>query len=94
MVVALYVCDAACLPIVYQAGERRIGYFESLKVRGLSYLGGAFNYELGQAGIAWGMAHRQRTSLLRMLSRTIVLAYHDAVILLAMGLVGSLMTGN
>jgi hypothetical protein len=94
IVFALYVCDTACLPLVYSVGGRRVGYFEAIKVRGLSYLGGAFNYELGQAGIAWGMARIQDTSLLRMLSRTIVLAYHDAVILLAMGLTGSLLTDD
>jgi hypothetical protein len=93
MVFALYACDAACLPLVYSVSGR-IGYFQALKVRGLSYLAGAFNYELGQTGIAWGMAQLQQTSLLRMLSRTIVLAYHDAVILLVMGLTGSLLTDD
>ena len=94
MAFALYLCDAACLPVVYSVGDRRVGYLGALKVRGLSYLGGAFNYELGQAGIAWGMARLQDASLLRMLSRTVVLAYHDAVILLAMGLTGSLLTDD
>jgi hypothetical protein len=94
MAFALYLCDAACLPVVYSVGDRRVGYLGALKVRGLSYLGGAFNYELGQAGIAWGMARLQDKSLLRMLSRTVVLAYHDAVILLAMGLTGSLLTDD
>jgi hypothetical protein len=94
MVVALYLCDAACLPVVYAVDGRRISFLQSLHVRGLSYLGGAFNYEVGQAGIAWGMARLQDASLLRMLSRSVVLAYHDAVILLAMGLGGSLMSDD
>src|SRR4051812_29456435 len=71
MVFALYLCDAACLPLVYSVSGHHIGYLQALKVRGLSYLGGAFNYELGQTGIAWGMAQLQQTSLLRMLARTV-----------------------
>jgi hypothetical protein len=89
MVLALYLCDALCLPIVYSLTKRNLRYGEALHVRGLSYLGGAFNYELGQAGIAWGVAKLLNVSLLRMLSRSVVLAYHDAVILLSMGLVGA-----
>jgi hypothetical protein len=94
MVVLLYLTDSLCLPIVYETPERRLSYREALHVRGLSYLAGAFNYELGQAGIAYVVARLQQTSLVRMLSRSIVLAYHDAVILLAMGLTGSLLTDN
>jgi hypothetical protein len=94
MVVLLYLTDALCLSVVYETPERRLNLGESLRVRGLSYLAGAFNYELGQAGIAYGVARLQQTSLVRMISRSIVLAYHDAVILLAMGLTGSLLTDN
>jgi hypothetical protein len=94
MVVTLYLCDAVSLPIVYRVESQQFGFLQALHVRGLSYLGGAFNYELGQAGIAWGMARLQQTSLLRMLSRSVVLAYHDAVVLLTMGLVGSLLTSD
>jgi hypothetical protein len=94
MVVLLYATDSLCLPIVYETSERRLRYGEALHVRGLSYLAGAFNYELGQAGIAYVVSRLLQTSLVRMISRSIVLAYHDAVILLAMGLTGSLLTDN
>ncbi len=94
MVVSLYLWDAYCLPAVYGVDGNELPYRKSLHVRGLSYLGGALNYELGQAAIAWGMARLQQTGLLRMLSRSVLLAYHDAVILLAVGLVGSMLTDD
>jgi hypothetical protein len=92
MVIALYLWDAFCLPAVYAIDGRRLPYGKSLHVRGLSYLGGALNYELGQAAIAWGMARLQQANILQMLSRSVLLAYHDAVILLAAGLVGAMLT--
>jgi hypothetical protein len=94
MVVLLYCTDSLCLPVVYETLERRLSYCEALHVRGISYLAGAFNYELGQAGIAYVVARLLQTSLVRMISRSIVLAYHDAVILLTMGLTGSMLTDN
>jgi hypothetical protein len=94
MVVALYLCDALCLPVAYGIEGRQIRYAQALHVRGLAYLAGALNYEIGQGAVAWGMARLQQTKFLRMLARSIVLAYHDAVILLATGLVGALLTNN
>jgi hypothetical protein len=94
MVVALYLWDAFCLPAVYAVDERRVPYRKSLHIRGLSYLGGALNYELGQAAIAWGMARLQPVNILHMLSRSVLLAYHDAVILLAAGLAGAMLTDD
>jgi hypothetical protein len=92
MVVSLYLWDAYCLPAIYGIDDRALPYRKTLHIRGLSYLGGALNYELGQAAIAWGMARLQHTNLLRMLSRSVLLAYHDAVILLVAGLIGALLT--
>jgi hypothetical protein len=94
MVVALYLWDAFCLPAIYCVDACRLPYRHVLHIRGLSYLGGALNYELGQAAIAWGMARLQHTSLLRMLSRSVLLAYHDAVILLTAGLAGAMLTDD
>jgi hypothetical protein len=90
MVLALYFWDAVCLGTVYRVDGHRWGYWRSLHLRGLSYLGGAVNYELGQAGLAWGLARLQQTGLMRMLARSVLLAYHDIVVLLALGLFGSL----
>lgn len=94
MVLALYFWDAVCIPIVYRVEDHRWSYLQSLHWRGLSYLGGAINYELGQAALAWGMAHLQGTSLLRMLSRSVLLAYHDVVVLLGLGFAGSLLSSD
>jgi len=94
MVVGLYLWDAVCLPTVYRVEDHRISYRQALHLRGLSYLGGALNYELGQGALAWGMARTQDTGLLRMLTRSVLLAYHDIVVLLSAGLVGSLLTDD
>jgi hypothetical protein len=40
------------------------------------------------------MARLQQTNILRMLSRTVLLAYHDAVILLVVGLAGAMFTDD
>jgi hypothetical protein len=91
MVIAVYLWDAVCLPTVYRVKENRWSYLRSLQMRGLSYLGGAFHYEVGQAALAWAMARLQKTGVGRMLARTIVLAYHDIVVLLGLGLLGTLL---
>jgi hypothetical protein len=92
MVLLLYLWDAACLPTVYQVQGYRWSYWKSLHLRGLSYLGGAINYELGQGVLAWGAARLQNTGIVRMLARTVVLAYHDLVVLLSMGLAGAVLS--
>ena len=94
MVISLYLWDAFCLPAIYGLDGRDLPYRKTLHIRGLSYLGGALNYELGHAAIAWGMARLQQTGMLRMLSRSVLLAYHDAVILLAVGLAGAMLTDD
>src|SRR3954468_24681895 len=49
MVLAGYLWDAVCLPVVYRIEGPPLGYWRSLHLRGLSYLAGAIHYELGQA---------------------------------------------
>jgi hypothetical protein len=94
MVVALYLWDALCLRVVYQIGSGRITYGQSLHLRGLSYLGGALNYELGQGVLAWAMARLQNTRLVTMLARSVLLAYHDIFVLLLGGGMGTLFSGD
>jgi hypothetical protein len=94
MVVGLYLWDSICLPVVYQSGSGRITYGQALHLRGLSYLGGALNYELGQGVLAWAMARLQNTSLVRMLARSVLLAYHDIFVLLLAGGLGTLISGD
>lgn len=94
MVLALYLWDSVCLPTVYRINDKRWGYARSLRLRGLSYLGGAWNYEVGQAALAWGMSRQQGTSVVLMVARSLLLAYHDIVVLLGLGLVGSLLSSD
>ncbi len=94
MVLALYLWDAVCLSTVYQIDKGRWSYARSLHLRGISYLFGALNYELGQASLAWGAAKAQKTGVVRMLSRSVLLAYHDIIVLLSMGLFGSMLTDD
>jgi hypothetical protein len=69
-----------------------MSYAEMLRVRGLSYLAGVVNYEAGQAMVAWRVARRQQTSVLSALSRMVLLAYHDLVVLFALAAVGATMS--
>jgi hypothetical protein len=94
LVVALYLWDSVCLQTVYGIHENRWSYGRSLQLRGLSYLGGCVNYELGQAALAWGLAKLQNASLVRMLSRSVLLAYHDIFVLLTGACLGSLLTSD
>jgi hypothetical protein len=94
MVLALYLWDAVCLQTVYGVHANRWSYGRSLQLRGLSYLGGCVNYELGQAALAWGFARLQNASMVRMLSRSVLLAYHDIFVLLTGACLGSLLTSD
>jgi hypothetical protein len=89
VVFALYFWDAVCLPTAYRVDDNRWSYWRSLHLRGLSYLFGSLHYELGQAMLAWEMARTQKTSVVRMLSRSVLLAYHDVVVLLGLGFAAS-----
>jgi hypothetical protein len=91
MVLALYLWDAVCLQTVFATESHVVPYRRMLRVRGTSYLLGAFNYELGQGLVAWTISRLQKISLLQTLSRSVVLAYHDLVVLFSVGLVGSLL---
>ena len=82
LVVGLYLWDSVCLQTVYSVRDNRWSYGRSLQLRGLSYLGGCVNYELGQGAFAWGLARLQNARVVRMLSRSVLLAYHDIFVLL------------
>src|SRR5262245_61739387 len=69
MVVGLYLWDSVCLPVIYGITRRPWSYSQSLQLRGLSYLGAALHYELGQGILAWLAAKAQQTSFVRMLAR-------------------------
>jgi len=94
MVLALYFWDTVCLQTVFATNGHVVPYGRMLHVRGRSYLLGAFNYELGQGLVAWAISRLQKISLLATLSRSIVLAYHDLLVLLTVGLLGSLLVAD
>jgi len=94
MVGALYLWDTVCLQALFATRKGVPPYGRMLHVRGIAYLVGVVNYELGQGMVAWAMARHQATSFLSALSRSVVLAYHDLVVLLGLGLVGSLLAND
>jgi hypothetical protein len=94
MVVALYLWDAVCLPRVYDVRGEHWSYWQWLHLSGLSCLGSALHYEIGQAALAWGLARTERTDVLRMLSRSGLLALHDVFVLVGLGAVGASLTND
>ena len=69
-------------------------YRGMLRVRGRSYLVGALNQGLGQAAVAWDVAGIQGTSFAAALARSLLLAWHEGVILATAALAGSSWTDN
>ena len=92
MVILLYLWDAVCLRFLFATEQSTPTLRQMIDVRGASYLAGAFNYELGQAFVAWQVSRLQNISMLSTLSRSVVLAYHDLLVLLGAGLLGSLLS--
>ena len=93
-VITLYVWETFCLQWLYSQPNMPLLYSSVLRARGTSYLAGVFNYEAGQATFAWLMARIQKISLISSLSRCILMALHDVMVLLALGLLGSLASSD
>lgn len=94
MVLGLYLWDPLSMQVAFALGPKRLGYGEMLHVRGLTYLTGALNYELGRAHVAWQLARREGISIPWVLSQTALLAYSDLVVLLTMGWIGAALNGS
>jgi len=94
MVGSLYLWDTVCLQALFTTPLSIPPYGRMLRVRGTAYLVGVLNYELGQGMVAWAMARYQATSFLAALSRSVVLAYHDLVVLFGLGLLGSMLANH
>jgi hypothetical protein len=92
MIAGLFVWDTVCLRFVFAQGHPTLSFITVLRARGASYLLGAFNYELGQGVFAWEIARGTGTSVLAALTRAALVMYHDVLVLLALGLIGSLLT--
>jgi len=94
LVVLLYLWDTSCLLTVFHVDGRKLTYGRMLRARGRSYLVGALNQGLGQAAVAWDVARLQGTSFVEALSRSMLLAWHEGVILSAAALAGSWYADN
>lgn len=90
LVLALFGWDAVCLRWLFTRADRPLSYPESLRARAGSYLWSAFNYEAGQAVLAWNVARTQKIPVLSALGGCLILALHDLVVLLSLGLAGTL----
>ncbi len=89
LVVTLYLWEALCFRELFGLADLPSTYGQMLRVRGLSYLAGVINYEAGQAMAAWHVSRLQQTTLLSALSRTVLMAHHDLMVLFAMASVGA-----
>jgi hypothetical protein len=95
LVLALYFWDAVCVRTVFAAEHGpRLSYGRALYLRGTSYLAGAINYEAGQALVAWSIARFQNEPFRSTISRSVMLAYLDMVLLVVMGLTGAVLSGD
>jgi hypothetical protein len=92
MVLGLFFWDGVCLRLVYSTDHAPLGYRRMLQVRGMSYLFSAVHCQLGQAMVIWNVARLQGSSLITTFSRSLLLLYHDAFLLMSAGLIGSLLS--
>jgi hypothetical protein len=94
LVVALYLWDAVCLLTVFSGHGRPLTYAEMLRARGKSYAIGTLHQGLGQAALAWEVARTKKASLAAALSRSILLSWHEGLILATAALAGSWWSGD
>ncbi len=91
LVVFVYLWEALCFQVLFSLDERPLTYRQMLHVRGISYLAGVVYYKAGQAVVALRISQLQRTGLLSALSRTVLLAYHDLLVLFGLGTLGAVL---
>ena len=89
LVLSLYFWDGVCLRTLFSTEESPVSYQQCLRARGISYLASVVNYELGQATMAWRVARERRSEFFPAASRTVLLAYHDLLVLVTLGLLGA-----
>jgi len=90
LVFAVFLWDVVCVRWLFGLPSRDLSYRAAAAARANSYLWSAFNYEAGQGVLAWKLARIQNASLLASLSRCVLLAVHDLVLLLVLGLIGTM----
>ena len=91
VVLVMSLWDGVCLRTLFSTNESPVSYRQCLRARGISYLASVINYEMGQAILAWRMARDQRSDFMPAVSRTVLLAYHDLLVLLSFGLLGAVL---
>jgi hypothetical protein len=89
LVIALYLWDALCMLTVFSAEGSRLSYLQMLKARGKSFLLGAWNQGLGQAAVAWEIARLQHSSVRAALTGSLILSWHEGLILSTAALAAS-----
>lgn len=94
LVAGLYAWDAVCLWWLFDEPSGRVTYRSMLRARGSSYVLHAFNYALGQGALAVSVAQLQDRKLGPVVQRCAMLTYVDACVLLAMGLVGAVLSSD
>src|SRR5262249_5668559 len=94
LVAALWFADSFCVRWLFAQPDRALPFSSALRARGSSYLLCSVNYELGQAAMAWGLSRAQGRTLISALGTCVVLAYHDVVVLLLLGLLGALLSAE
>lgn len=94
MVGALYLWDAVCLQFVFRFPGEPMPFSTALHARGSSYLASTINHQLGRAVLAWLFARSLRRTLLPAFGRIALLAFHDVLVLLSLGLLGSIISSD
>ncbi len=94
LVVGLYLADACCVYWLFRQPHRPLAFPTVLRARGHAYLLSSLNYELGQGAMAWHLARAQGRALLSALGTCALLAFHDVVVLLTLGLLGGLLSAD
>jgi hypothetical protein len=90
LVVTVFLWDVVCIRWLYALPDQALSYGVAADARAGSYLVSAINYEAGQALLAWKLARIQNLSRVGSLSRCVLLALHDLMLLLVLSLAGTL----
>jgi hypothetical protein len=92
LVAACFLWDSFCIRWLFTQPESPLAYPTALAARGGSYLASVVNYEVGQGLLAWYLSRSQNLPLLTSIGRCVLLTFHDMTVLLALGLLGSLLS--
>lgn len=92
LVIALYLWDSLCLWWLFSSHGEPVSYRAILRARGTSYLFAVINYGLGYGMLAWLLARHRGKTFLSTAARCVVVTYVDLCVLMALGIVGGLLS--